>query len=94
VFLDKDPINGIPVGADWEKRLYERLRWADAVVCVVTSAYAESSWGNAEIGIARSRGCRVIPVLAEPGATHQLLPASLQYHGRSKIVLCDVHAVR
>ena len=79
VFLDKDPVNGIPVGADWEKRLYERLRWADAVVCVVTSAYAESSWGNAEIGIARSRGCRVIPVLAEPGATHQLLPASLQY---------------
>lgn len=36
VFLDQDPRDGILVGDDWHKRLHERLRWADAVVCVVT----------------------------------------------------------
>jgi hypothetical protein len=44
VFLDRDLRDGIGVGEDWEKRLYERLRWADSVVCVVTSAFAASQW--------------------------------------------------
>ena len=38
VFWDQDPGDGIAVGDEWERRLHERLRWADAVVCVVTSA--------------------------------------------------------
>ncbi|MGH3812631.1 MAG: toll/interleukin-1 receptor domain-containing protein, partial [Pseudonocardiaceae bacterium] len=42
VFLDRDPRNGLIVGEQWEQRLYERLRWADAVVCVVTSAHLDS----------------------------------------------------
>ena len=42
VFLDRDLRDGIGVGEDWEQRLYQRLRWADAVVCVVTSAYLAS----------------------------------------------------
>ena len=42
VFSDRDLRDGIGVGEDWEQRLYERLRWADAVVCVVTSAYVDS----------------------------------------------------
>ena len=36
LFLDRDLTDGIVVGVDWERRLYERLRWADAVVCVVS----------------------------------------------------------
>ena len=48
VFLDQDPINGIPAGEEWEQRLYERLRWADAVVCVVTSAYAGRAGGRGD----------------------------------------------
>jgi hypothetical protein len=32
VFLDRDLGDGIPVGEQWERRLHERLRWADAVV--------------------------------------------------------------
>ena len=31
--------DGIVVGEEWEQRLHERLRWADAVVCLLTSAY-------------------------------------------------------
>ena len=39
VFLDQDLRDGIVVGEEWEQRLHERLRWADAVVCLLTSAY-------------------------------------------------------
>ena len=77
-FLDRDLRDGIAVGEDWQARLHERLRWADAVVCVVTSAYRDSTWCAAELGIAQSRGSRVLPIRAEPGVVHPLL-ASTQY---------------
>jgi hypothetical protein len=32
VFLDQDLADGLLVGEEWERRLRERLRWADAVV--------------------------------------------------------------
>ena len=76
VFLDRDLRDGIGVGEVWEQRLYERLRWADAVVCLITSAYRGSAWCAAEVGIAGSLGSRLLPVLAEPGQTHPLLPSS------------------
>lgn len=59
VFLDQDLRDGIAVGEQWEQRLYERLRWADAVVCVVTSAYLASTWCTAEVGMParRAAGC-------------------------------------
>jgi WD40 repeat protein/energy-coupling factor transporter ATP-binding protein EcfA2 len=75
VFLDQDLRDGIPVGDEWDKRLHERLRWADAVVCVVTSAAVASTWCSAEIGIAVSRGSRLLPVRVEPGVHHPLLPS-------------------
>jgi WD40 repeat protein/energy-coupling factor transporter ATP-binding protein EcfA2 len=78
VFLDQDLNDGIAVGEEWEQRLYERLRWADAVVCVVTSAYLASPWCAAEVGIARAQGSRLLPLLAEPGVAHPLL-TSTQY---------------
>jgi hypothetical protein len=78
VFLDRDVRDGIAVGEEWEQRLHERLRWADAVVCVVTSAAVRSTWCLVEVGIALSRGSRVLPVRAEQGADHPLL-RSAQY---------------
>jgi energy-coupling factor transporter ATP-binding protein EcfA2 len=73
VFLDQDPGDGIGVGEQWEQRLHKQLRWADAVVCVVTSAFLASKWCSYEMGYARSRGSRLLPVLAEPGVVHPLL---------------------
>ncbi|MGH3800152.1 MAG: TIR domain-containing protein, partial [Pseudonocardiaceae bacterium] len=73
VFLDQDRRDGIARGENWEQRLYERLRWADAVVCVVTSAYVGSLWNTAEVAIARSQGTRLLPILAEPDVVHPLL---------------------
>ncbi|MGH3831143.1 MAG: TIR domain-containing protein, partial [Pseudonocardiaceae bacterium] len=78
VFLDRDLRDGIPVGEEWERRLHEGLRWADAMVCVLTRAYLGSLWCSAEVGIALSRGSRVLPVRVEPGVVHPLL-ASLQH---------------
>jgi energy-coupling factor transporter ATP-binding protein EcfA2 len=76
VFLDRDLGNGITVGEQWDTRLHERLRWADAVVCVVTAAFVASRWCWTEVGIALSRGSRVLPALAEPGVGHPLLPCA------------------
>ncbi|MGH3870404.1 MAG: TIR domain-containing protein [Pseudonocardiaceae bacterium] len=73
VFLDQDPRDGIAIGEQWRQRLQERLRWTDAVVCVVTSAAVVSGWCTAEIATAQSRGSRLLPLLAEPGVTHPLL---------------------
>jgi TIR domain len=78
VYLDQHLSDGTLVGEEWERRLRERLRWADAVVCVLTTAYLASVWCTAELTIAQSRGSRVLPVLAEPGIRHPLLNA-VQY---------------
>src|SRR3954453_13457290 len=77
-FLDQDLSDGLVVGEEWERRLRERLRWADAVVCVLTSAYLASVWCTAELTIAQSRGSRLLPLRAEPGVRHPLLN-SVQY---------------
>lgn len=73
VFLAQDLRDGIAVGEQGERRLHERLRWADAVVCVVTSAYLASRWCAAEVATAVSRGSRLLPVHAESGMTDPLL---------------------
>ena len=55
-FLDQDLRDGIALGEKWEQRLYERLRWADAVVCLITASYNNSAWCAAEVGIAHRKG--------------------------------------
>jgi hypothetical protein len=73
VFLDQDLHGGLVIGDQWQERLHERLRWADATVCVLTSAYVHSTWCSAEVGIAQARGARILPIKAEPGVDHPLL---------------------
>ena len=72
-FLDQDLRDGIVVGEQWRHRLQERLRWADAVVCVVTSAYLVSVWCAAEIAAAQLWGSRLLPLRVEPDIAHPLL---------------------
>ncbi len=76
VFQYQHPRDGILIGEDWEQRLYERLRWADAVVCLVTSAYLTSMWCTAEVGAARARGIRLLPLCAGPRLIHPLLTST------------------
>ncbi len=76
VFLDQDPRDGIEVGDGWEQRLHERLRWADAMVCVITSSSVASTWCTAEISFALAQGSRLFPVRAEPKVEHPLLKSA------------------
>ena len=78
VFLARSLLTGVEIGSDWEKRLYERLRWSDAVVCVVTPDFNRSPWCAAEIGAARARGNLLLPIQFGGATTHPLL-ASVQH---------------
>ncbi len=97
VFLDRNRRDGIPVGEEWRQRLHERLRWADVVVCVVTSEYLTSRWCAAEVEIARSRGSRLMPLRAEPGVVDPSLE-SIQHidMARDPVAACTelVEALR
>ena len=73
VFLDFDREDGIAPVDLWKERLYERLRWADALVCVLTATYNTSQWCFGEVVAARALGCPVVPLIAEPGEQHPLL---------------------
>jgi WD40 repeat protein len=73
VFLDQDLRDSIVVGEKWEQRLRECLEWADAMVCLVTSAYLASRRCTAEVGFARAHGSCLLPVRAEPGVDDPLL---------------------
>jgi hypothetical protein len=75
VFLDQHPRDGIPIGEEWQRQLHQHLQWSNAMVCLLTSAYLASTWCTAELGIAQSRGNRILPVLVEPGVEHPLLDA-------------------
>jgi WD40 repeat protein/energy-coupling factor transporter ATP-binding protein EcfA2 len=73
VFLAQHVHVGIAAGEAWRWRVYERLRWADAVVCVVTAASVVSTWCTAEVSSALLWGIRLIPIVAERGVVHPLL---------------------
>ncbi|MDQ3762670.1 MAG: TIR domain-containing protein [Actinomycetota bacterium] len=77
-FLDHDLHNGISLGEDWKQRLYRELRRVDAVIGVVTKSFVASNWCSAEVGIADSQGCRLMPLRAEAGVVHPLMQ-DLQY---------------
>src|SRR3954471_8793380 len=80
VFLDRDVASGIQAGEDWQERLHERLRWADAVVCLVSAASIDSTWCVCEVSTALSRGSRILPLQVESGLRHPLL-TRLQHVG-------------
>ncbi|MGH3869676.1 MAG: TIR domain-containing protein [Pseudonocardiaceae bacterium] len=83
VFLDYDRHDGIEGGDLWEERLYERLRWADAVVCLITDDYVTSQWCFGEIVAAKTLGSKILPLTVEEEARHPLLEnlQNVTYHG-------------
>jgi hypothetical protein len=73
LFLGFDPEHGIAVGQDWEAELYRKLRGADAVLFVASSASVSSRWCFAELTLARSARKPIFPLAIEPGARLPLL---------------------
>jgi WD40 repeat protein/energy-coupling factor transporter ATP-binding protein EcfA2 len=72
-FLAHDLRDGIDLGEEWKQRLYQALQEADAVIGVVTTSFVSSRWCFAEVGIADSRGCRLMPLRAETNVVHPLM---------------------
>ncbi len=64
VFVNFDPVDGIPPGRNWERELYVALRRSDAVVAIDSTGWRTSQWCFAEIALARSLGKAVIVVRA------------------------------
>jgi hypothetical protein len=62
LFLDFDPVAGIPAGRQWETEIYRQLRRADAVIFLATAASVGSPWCFAELAIAKSLGKPIFPV--------------------------------
>ncbi len=73
VFVDIDRTAGLTLGEAWEDRLYDRLRWADGMVCLVTAEYIASTWCFGEIASAKTLGKRILPLSVEPGLIHPLI---------------------
>jgi WD40 repeat protein len=73
LFLDFDPVDGMPAGRAWESELYAQLRKADGVIFLASAASVASQWCFAEISLARSLGKPVFPIRLEAGVRLGLL---------------------
>lgn len=56
LFLDFDPADGIPVGRDWERELYQRIRSCQAMIVICSRDSMDSRWCFMEITHARALG--------------------------------------
>src|SRR3954469_7115007 len=65
VFLDIDPVQGIPAGRNWERELYAALRRTDGVIFLASRTSVSSPWCFAEVSLARSLDRPVFPVHLE-----------------------------
>jgi WD40 repeat protein len=73
LFLDFDPVRGIPVGRSWERELYSQLRKTDGVVFLASRSSTTSRWCFAELCLARSLGKPIFPLRLQRDATLELL---------------------
>src|SRR5688572_17584520 len=74
VFLDIDEHSGIQPGADWERKLYQEIDSAHAVVLVLTPHWLESKWCFVEFAQARALGKAIFPVIVAPGGEKFFAP--------------------
>ena len=75
LFLDFDPVNGIPVGRSWEHELYSWLRRCGAVILLASRASVQSQWCFAEVCLARSLDRPVFQLSVDGESRFSLLAA-------------------
>lgn len=73
LFLDSDPDRGLVAGQEWERELYRRLRAADGLIFLASPTAIASRWCAIEIGITRSLGKPIFPILIAGTDRHPLL---------------------
>lgn len=80
-FLDFDPDKGIPIGADWEKKLYTEISRCHAMILVLTPSWQSSMWCFAELILARSLGKAILPLafgkVEDKGVLHLVQAADI-----------------
>jgi WD40 repeat protein len=62
LFLDYDPVDGIPAGHRWEEELYTHLRRCRAVIVICSKHSMSSPWCFAEITHGRALGKHIFPL--------------------------------
>lgn len=78
-FLDFDNHSGIPVGADWERTLYEQIQRSQALLILQTPNWSSSRWCFAEFAQARALGKPVFQVVEnDESAAEKPIAADLQ----------------
>ncbi len=77
VFLDFDPMDGIPAGQSWERTLYRKLRACDVVVVLFSENHRSSNWCFAEVALARMEGKHVVTLLVGADTDQDKLPSIL-----------------
>ncbi|MBV8275506.1 MAG: toll/interleukin-1 receptor domain-containing protein [Verrucomicrobia bacterium] len=65
VFLDSEPVGGIPPGARWENEIYRNLSVCRAVVVLCSPRWSASKWCFAELATAKMRGKLLFPLIIE-----------------------------
>ena len=61
LFLDFDPVDGMPAGRAWESELYAQLRKADGVIFLASAASVASQWCFGEITLPAPLASRSSP---------------------------------
>ncbi len=62
-FLDYDKESGIPVGADWERVLYDEIERSQAIIIILTPDWQASKWCFSEYTQARALGKAIYPLI-------------------------------
>jgi hypothetical protein len=78
VFLDFDKHQGIPLGSNWERKLYYELERCHAVLLVLTKNWLASKWCFAEFAQARAMGKTVYVVLENPAGKPDEIAKDIQ----------------
>ena len=85
-FCDRDHSCGIKAGDDWRAELYQQLRLAQVLVCLVSRSYESSAWCVGEVAIAVEKGKTVIPIhLLDTDAELKTQPLPLLLQDRQAI---------
>ena len=74
VFLDLDPQRGLLAGERWQEALRRAADRCEAVVFIVTPAWARSKWCTAEFLLAKSLNKRIFGAILKPVELSELPP--------------------
>jgi hypothetical protein len=89
IFLDFDPMVGIPAGRNWERELYTSLKGCAAVIFLCSKYSIASRWCFAEITQAKALGKAIFPIKISSCKVDDLL-TDVQIIDMTSMVLAPV----